>query len=66
MNTRGPIYGRQDNKEKIKTYIRDSENTMLYSPNDYHGNKFFGSWNKIFNLSNMLLYENKEKYLNEF
>ena len=66
MNTRGPSYGRPDNTEKIKTYIRDNENTMMYSPNDHHGNKFLGTWNKILNLQNMLFYENKEKYLNEF
>ena len=66
MNNRGEDYGRPDNTQKVKTYIRDSENTMTYSPNDHHGNKFFGSWNKLYNLQNMLFYENKEKYLNEF
>lgn len=39
---------------------------MTYSPNDHHGNKFFGSWNKLLNLQNNLFYENKEKYLNEY
>jgi hypothetical protein len=66
MNNRGAAIGRQDNTEKIKSYIRDSENTMTYSPQDHHGNKFFGSWNKLLNMQNMLLYENKEKYLNEY
>ena len=59
------MYGRQDNTEKVKTYIRDSENSMLYSPND-QGNRYFGSWSKFSNLRNMLNHENKEKYLNEF
>jgi hypothetical protein len=66
MNNKGAAIGRQDNKEKIKTFIRDSENSMTYSPQDHHGNKFFGSWNKLLNMQNMLLYENKEKYLNEY
>ena len=66
MNTRGDQYGRQDNTEKIRTYIRDTEHSMTYSPNDHHGNKFFGTWSKLLNLQNMLFYENKEKYLNEY
>jgi phosphoribulokinase len=66
MSQRGQSYGRQDNTEKIRTYIRDSENTMTYSPNDHTGNKFFGTWNKLLNLQNMLFYENKEKYLNDY
>ena len=60
---RGPTQGRMENTEKPKTYIRDTENTMLYSPIDHHGNKFLGSYNKFFNLKNMLTYEDKEKYL---
>ena len=66
MNTRGEEYGRQDNTEKIRTYMRDTEHSMTYSPNDHHGNKFFGTWSKLLNLQNMLFYENKEKYLNEY
>ena len=50
MNTRGRITDRQDNTEKVTTFIRDSENTFTYSPNDHHGNKFLGSWNKLLNL----------------
>lgn len=50
----------------MRTYIRDSENTMLYSPNDHHGNRFLGSWNKLLQLQNMLFWEEKEKYTNEF
>lgn len=66
MNTRGEQYGRQDNSEKVRTFIRDSEHSMTYSPNDHHGNRFFGTWSKVLNLQNMLFYENKEKYLNEY
>ena len=66
MNARGPLSGREDNTHKVKTFLRDSENTMTYSPQNHHGNKFFGSWNKIMNMNNMLLWENKEKYLNEY
>ena len=66
MNTRGQSYGRQDNTEKIKTFIRDTEHTMTYSPNDHPGNRFFGTWSKLLNMQNMLFYENKEKYLNEY
>lgn len=66
MTARGPSYDRQDNTEKIKTFIRDSEHTMTYSPNNHHGNRFFGTWSKLLNLQNMLYYENKEKYLNEY
>ena len=39
---------------------------MTYSPNDHHGNKFFGTWNKLLTLQNSLLYEDKEKYLFEY
>lgn len=55
-----------DNSEKPVTYIRDTENTMLYSPLDHHGNKFLGSYNKFFNMKNMLMYEDKEKYLLQY
>ena len=50
MQSRGQSYGRQDNNEKIKTYIRDSEHTVTYSPNDTSGNKFFGTWSKLLQL----------------
>ena len=39
---------------------------MTYSPNDNNGNRFFGTWSKLLNLQNILLYEDKEKYLNEY
>ena len=66
MNVRGQAYGREDNSQKIKTFIRDSEHSVTYSPNDHTGNRFFGSWSKLLNLQNQLFYENKEKYLNEY
>jgi len=66
MNFRGESSYRQDNTEKVTTYIRDSENSMLYSPNDTTGNRFMGTWNKLLNLQNMVYYEDKEKYLNEY
>ena len=66
MNNRGQSYGRDDNTHKIKTFIRDTEHTMTYSPNDHSGNRFFGTWSKLLNMQNMLFYENKEKYLNEY
>ena len=66
MNNRGQSYGREDNTHKIKTFIRDTEHTMTYSPNDHSGNRFFGTWSKLLNMQNMLFYENKEKYLNEY
>ena len=66
MNIRGEIDNRPDNSEKLKFYMRDSENSMLFSPIDHVGNKFFGTWNKVINLQSTLLYEDKEKYLNEF
>ena len=66
MNTRGQSYGRQENDQKIKTFIRDTEHSMTYSPEDYNGNKYLGTWSKLLNLQNNLFYENKEKYLNEY
>ena len=60
------MYGREDNTQKIRTFIRDSEHSMTYSPNDHTGNKFFGSWSKFLTLQNQLFYEDKEKYLNEY
>lgn len=65
-NVRGPIYGRPDNSEKIKMYIRDSENTMTYSPNDHYGTRFLGTWSKLLNVGNMLNWEVQTKYTNEF
>ena len=43
--------------------MQDSENTMQFSPTDYTGNKFFGTWSKLVGLQNMLFYEQQEKYI---
>jgi len=51
---------------KPVSYIRDTENTMMYSPLDHHGFKFMGSWNKLINLKNTLLFEDKDKYFFEY
>ena len=58
------VYGRPDNKEKLRFFIQDSENTMQYSPVDYTGNKFIGTWSKLLDMQNMLLYEQNDKYIN--
>lgn len=57
-----PNVGRRDNTEKIRTYMADDENTFMYEPESYSGNKFFGQWSKQMGLSNMMLHEPKEKY----
>ena len=41
-------YGRPDNKEKLKFSMQDTENTMEYQPEDYTGNKFMGTWSKLY------------------
>lgn len=66
MNSRGAEYGRPDNSEKLKTYVRDSENTMTLNLNDHTGNRFIGHWNKLINMQQFLFWEDKEKYLNEY
>jgi hypothetical protein len=38
-------------------YIRDTENTMQYSPENYTGNKFLGLYNKAVMLQAMLFRE---------
>jgi len=57
---------RLDNSKKPVNYIRDTENTMMYSPLDHHGFKFMGTWNKLINLKNTLLFEDKDKYFYEY
>lgn len=47
-------------------FIQDSENTLLWSPEDYDGNKALGSWTKVLTLQQNLFYEDKEKYHNKF
>ena len=42
-NQPGKTFGRQKNDEKMRQYIRDKENTLLYAPADYTGNKFIGN-----------------------
>ena len=59
-------FGRLKNDEKLRFFIRDSENTLQYSPADYTGNKFFGTWSKVMTLQNMLFAEQREKYLNKY
>jgi uncharacterized protein YpuA (DUF1002 family) len=66
MNPRGQLTDRPDNSDKLRTFIRDSENTMTLNLTEHHGNKFLGSWNKLINMQNMLFWEQKTKYLNEF
>ena len=44
----------------------DEENTMLYSPVDYTGNKWFGSWNKLIHVGTMLNHEARTKYYNRW
>ena len=36
---------------------------MMYRPQDYTGNKFFGVWSRVAALGTILNYEDKEKYL---
>ena len=55
-------WGRQDNKEKIKMFIQDEEQSHLYSPEDATGNKWFGSYSKLLGVQDAMFYENKEKY----
>ena len=64
MSGRGPhnFSGRLTNDEKLKFYIRDEENTMMWRPEDYTGNKFFGTWSKVLLLHKNLLFEQREKY----
>ena len=40
-------WGRPDNKEKLKMFIQDEEQTMLYSPEDVTGNKWLGQWSRL-------------------
>ena len=58
-------YGRADNTEKIKLNYQDDENPILFTPEDYTGNKFFGNLNKLVFLQSNLFIEQKEKYINQ-
>jgi hypothetical protein len=59
-------FGRLKNDEKMEFFMQDSENTMTYNPEDYTGNKFFGSYSRLLGLQNDLFYENKQKYINVY
>ena len=59
-------FGRPDNKTKLKNYMQDSENTMMYQPEDFSGNKFLGTYSKLFGIQNNIFYEQNEKYLLKF
>ena len=59
-------FGRPDNKTKLKNFMQDSENTMMYQPEDFTGNKFLGTYSKLFNIQNNIFYEQNEKYLLKF
>ena len=45
---------RQEAKDKLKFYMQDDENTMLYVPKDMHNNKFFGTYSKLLSLERIL------------
>ena len=60
-------YGRPDNKEKYRTFIRDSENTLQWAPNDAPGNRFIGNgYNFYVTMVNNMMYERGEKYTNKY
>jgi len=62
MSTPGQQFGRLKNDKKLKIYMNDEENSMMYTPENYTGNKFFGRWSTMMTLQNMLFYEKREKY----
>mgnify|MGYP000913043956 CR=1 FL=1 len=39
---------------------------MTYAPADYTGNTFFGQWNKLMLMQNMLFNEDREKHTNQY
>ena len=39
---------------------------MMYKPLDMSGNKFFGTWSKVLNMSKNLNYEVQDKYLVQY
>ena len=45
---------RQLAKDKLKFYMSDDENTMLYVPQDMENNKWFGTWSKLLSIERML------------
>ena len=66
MTHRTQFTGRETNEERIKFPIYDAEHTATYSPNSYHGSRFFGGYSKMYSLEELLSYEEKEKYHNEY
>ena len=47
-------------------YRQDDENTFMYKPVDMHGNRFFGSWSRLYTLDRSLNEEVREKYTNDY
>ena len=66
MNQPEKQFGRSTNNEKLRMYIRDKENTVMYTPEDYSGNRFLGTWNKAMSLQTMLFHEQREKYTDKY
>jgi len=66
MTHRTEFTGRETNEERIKFPIYDSEHSATYSPNSFTGNRFFGTYSKLYTLEESLSYEEKEKYHNQF
>lgn len=66
MSHRTQFTGRETNEQRIKFPIYDAEHTATYSPNSFTGNRFFGTYSKLYQLEELLSYEEKEKYHNEY
>ena len=62
MNSKSKLVDRPTNDEKLKMYIQDDENTMMYKPLDMGHNKFFGTWSRMLNMGKTLNTEVQEKY----
>ena len=60
-------FGRSDNSDKVRVFVRDSENTLKMAPNDYTGNKHIGNggYNFVALMHFNMLYERGEKYTNK-
>ena len=57
---------RREAKDKLKFYIQDDENTMLYVPQDMHNNKFFGTMSKLLTLDRILNQEMQTRYHDDY
>ena len=65
MSNKG--FGRQDNTEKLRMYIRDDANTLRYTPNDMHGSKFIGGgYNFMATMKDTMLYETRERHFAKY